>query len=127
MRTKHRLFFARVLGLSVPRPALPVKGQRRGEAVRDAEFGEDAVQVRLDGLLCNAELASDLSVADTFSHAGQDLALAPRQTGRIVAGKRTGGLTLKHVEHLPWEIRIDPDAALVSGADRVSHGIETSR
>src|SRR5579859_7281949 len=67
------------------RPALPAIGlvtegeDRRLDAVLQAELGEDAADVGLDGLLADRQLPGDLPVAVTAGDQLEHLALAGRE------------------------------------------------
>ena len=46
----------------------------------EPELAEKSVDMRLDGALCNEELASNLGIGKAFAHEGIDLPFARRQS-----------------------------------------------
>ncbi len=64
--------------------------KREFQAVRDAEFIEDIVQMILHGLLADEHPLGDFLVLETLRHQNHDLAFAVAQSRALIANAQPG-------------------------------------
>src|SRR5690606_27096048 len=90
--------------------------ERSLRPAKDAEFGEDVANVRLDSLFANAQLVGDLFVGEASREQAQHVRLAVGEgvgRGRRLDLVHKAGGGLRRELHLPGSRRLDSPAQLV--------------
>src|SRR5205807_852203 len=87
---RPRLAFLHYRKLHLDQPLAQAFVDRLGTA-RGIELAQQRLDMKLDGVLRDAELARDGLVAEPVADRGEDLDLARRQQAQLLLGDRTEG------------------------------------